>query len=52
MQEMTFWDHLEELRKMLFRGIGATVQHRFLFFYARDIRTVVMEPCFGDFPVY
>jgi sec-independent protein translocase protein TatC len=54
MQEMTFWDHLEELRWMLFRCLGAVMLLgiAFFIFMPQIFDAVVMAPCFGDFPVY
>ena len=54
MQEMTFWDHLEEFRWTIFRCFGAVLILSTGFFIAMPyiFDTVVMGPCFGDFPVY
>jgi sec-independent protein translocase protein TatC len=54
MQEMTFWDHLEELRRMFFRCLGAMLILSVAFFVVMPklFDSVVMGPCFGDFPVY
>jgi len=54
MQEMTFWDHLDDLRKVIFRCLGAILVLSTGFFIAMPwlFDAVVMAPCFGDFPVY
>jgi sec-independent protein translocase protein TatC len=54
MQEMTFWDHLEELRMMLFRCLGAVMLLSIVFFIfmPQIFDAVVMAPCFGNFPMY
>lgn len=54
MADMTFWDHLDALRKHLFRcGLVLLVLFGIFFAMMPDIfDTVVMGPCFGDFPTY
>lgn len=54
MQEMTFWDHLEDFRKVIFHCLGAILILSTGFFIAMPwlFDAVVMAPCFGDFPVY
>lgn len=54
MQEMTFWDHLEDLRHMLFRVLGAMFVASIAFFIWMPsiFDSVIMAPCFGDFPIY
>ncbi|MCK9311503.1 MAG: twin-arginine translocase subunit TatC [Bacteroidales bacterium] len=54
MDEMTFWDHLEELRRVLFRCIGTVVVLSIGFFIIMPwmFDKVIMAPCFGDFPIY
>jgi len=54
MQELTFWDHLEDLRHMLFRVLGAmfVASIAFFIFMPQIFDSVVMAPCFGDFPIY
>lgn len=54
MQELTFWDHLEDLRHMLFRVLGAMLlaSIAFFIFMPQIFDSVVMAPCFGDFPIY
>ncbi|MDD4922811.1 MAG: twin-arginine translocase subunit TatC [Bacteroidales bacterium] len=54
MQEMTFWDHLEELRTVLFRCVGAILILSIGFFIAMPwlFDAVIMAPCYGDFPIY
>ncbi len=51
---MSFWDHLESLRKTLMR-IGAVVflLTIMLFIFMGDIfDSVILAPCHGDFPLY
>lgn len=52
--EMTFWDHLDELRKILFRiGIFVTVLAVIFFSYMRQIfDTVILAPTQTDFFFY
>ncbi len=54
MKDLTFWDHLEELRFMLFRSLGAMflASIAFFIFMPQIFDSVVMAPCFGDFPIY
>src|SRR5665647_1369921 len=54
MQDLTFWDHLEDLRHMLFRSLGAmfVASIAFFVFMPQIFDSVVMAPCFGDFPIY
>lgn len=54
MQEMTFWDHLDELRMVLFRCVGTILLLSIGFFIAMPwmFDAVIMAPCYGDFPVY
>ncbi len=53
-EEKTFWGHLEDLRKVLFR-MAATVFVLFLvlfYFMPYLFDNVIMAPCNGDFPLY
>lgn len=54
MQEMTFWDHLEEFRMTLFRCLVAILILGIGFFLIMPwmFDKVIMAPCFGDFMVY
>jgi len=54
MQEMTFWDHLEELRMGIFRCMGVMLVLGIGFFIAMPwlFDAVIMAPTRGDFPVY
>lgn len=54
MEEMTFWDHLEDLRRLLFRVLGAMLlaSIAFFVFMPKLFDSVIMAPCFGDFPIY
>lgn len=54
MQEMTFWDHLEDLRHLLFRVLGAMLLTSIAFFVLMPqiFDSIIMAPCFGDFPIY
>lgn len=49
-----FWDHLEDLRNVLFRVIGAWIVLAILYFilmpYIFD--KVILAPCYNDFPFY
>lgn len=52
--ELTFWDHLDELRMMLFRVIGVwmllTVGYFIVMPYLFD--NVILAPCYNDFIFY
>lgn len=53
-QEMTFWDHLEDLRKSLFRVAGALVAVTVALFFFKDFlfEDFVLAPSKGDFFLY
>lgn len=52
--EMTFWDHLDDLRRVLFRvlavvavlGVGSFIAMPYIF------NDIIMAPCSPDFPTY
>lgn len=52
--ELSFWDHLDELRWVLFRSLAVLVLLSVGFFILmpRIFDTVIMGPCFGDFITY
>lgn len=54
MAEMTFWDHLEELRKVLFRVIGVWMVLATGYFIAMPylFDNVILAPCQNDFVLY
>ena len=50
---MTFWDHVDELRKVLFRIIGVVVMFMLVAFCFKDeLFRVVLAPKESDFLVY
>ena len=51
MEEMSFWDHLEALRGVIFRSLGAVVVLAVVFFvFMTDIfDSIILSPCFSDF---
>ena len=50
---MTFWDHVDELRKVLFRIIGVVVAFMLLAFcFKEELFSIVLAPKENDFPVY
>ncbi len=53
-KEMSFLDHLEELRGHLLRGIGAIVVFTIIAFIAKDIvfGVVIFGPAKADFITY
>lgn len=53
-KELTFWDHLDELRVMLFRIIAALLVLGIGYFIAMPwiFENVVMAPCHNDFIFY
>ena len=54
MEEMSFWDHLEALRGVIFRSLGAVVVLAVVFFvFMTDIfDSIILAPCFSDFVLY
>lgn len=54
MAEMTFWDHLDELRRVLFRVCGVWFVLLIVFFLAMPFLfdTVILAPCHNDFFFY
>ncbi len=54
MAEMTFWDHLDELRKVLFRVIGVWLVLAIGYFIAMPwlFDHVILAPCHNDFVSY
>ena len=54
MAEMTFWDHLDELRKVLFRVIGIWFVLAIGYFIAMPylFDHVILAPCHNDFIFY
>lgn len=50
---LTFWDHLEELRKVLFRIVGAVVVFMVVAFcFKEELFAVVLAPQHSDFVLY
>src|SRR3712207_9016715 len=54
MAEMTFWDHLDELRRVLFRVIGVWTLLAVGYFMAMPylFDRVILAPCHNDFIFY
>lgn len=54
MEEMTFWDHLEVLRCLIFRCLGAIMVLMIIFVILLPsiFDKVIMGPCFGNFISY
>ncbi len=54
MAEMTFWDHLDVLRRVLFRVIGVWILLAIGFFIAMPylFDNVILAPCHNDFVFY
>lgn len=54
MAEMTFWDHLDELRRVLFRVCGVWFVLLIVFFLAMPtlFDSVILAPCHNDFVFY
>ena len=52
--EMSFWDHIDELRKHLFRSVVAIVAGGIIVFIYKDfiVKKVLMGPTHPDFPTY
>ena len=53
-KEMSFWDHLEELRFLLFRVLGVSLALSIVFFCLKDLLfgSIVLGPTRPDFFVY
>ena len=53
-QEMTFWDHLDELRKVLYRSAIFLVVFMLVFFGLKDILfdSIIFAPTSSDFILY
>lgn len=53
-EPISFWDHLEEFRRLLFKSLVAVlVLSTLLFFFLPNwFDSILLGPCFGDFPTY
>lgn len=53
-KEQTIWDHVEDLRNMLFRSFAVIIPLVILFFVAMPtlFDTVILAPCSSDFILY
>ena len=53
-KELTFWDHLDELRRVLFRVLGVWFVLAVAYFIAMPylFDKVIMAPCQNDFVFY
>ena len=53
-KELTFWDHLDELRRVLFRVLGVWFVFAVGYFIAMPwlFDNVVLAPCHNDFIFY
>jgi len=53
-EEMTFWEHLEELRKVLFRALGAIMVFMVVFFVLKDFvfDNIILAPLNDQFVLY
>ena len=51
---MTFWEHLDELRKVIFRALGAILLFMVVIFIGKDFifNDVILAPIEGDFALY
>lgn len=54
MAEMTFWDHLDDLRRVLFRVVGVWLVLAIGYFIAMPylFDRVILAPCYNDFIFY
>lgn len=54
MEEMSFWDHLEALRGVIFRSVAAIFIFAIAFFISMPyiFDQVILAPCHGDFHLY
>lgn len=54
MEEMNFWEHVEALRKVLFRSLLVIALLAIVFFYFMTgiFDKVILAPCFSDFYLY
>ena len=53
-QEMTFWDHLEELRRVIFKVLGVWLVLAIVYFIAMPtiFDQIILAPCNNDFAFY
>ena len=53
-QEMTFWDHLEELRRVIFKVLGVWLVLAIIYFIAMPtiFDQIILAPCNNDFAFY
>ena len=51
---MTFWEHLDELRKVIFRALGVILLFMVVIFIGKDFifNDVILAPIEGDFALY
>lgn len=54
MEEMSFWDHLEDLRGVIFKSLGFVIIAALGLFIAMPylFDNVILAPCHGDFVLY
>lgn len=54
LKEMSFWDHVDDLRKVLLRSIGAIVLLAIVFFALMPhiFDRIILAPCHSDFVLY
>ena len=54
MKEMSFWEHVEDLRKVILRSVGAIILLAIVFFALMPhiFDSVILAPCHSDFVLY
>ena len=54
LKEMSFWEHVEDLRKVILRSVGAIILLAIVFFALMPhiFDSVILAPCHSDFVLY
>lgn len=54
LKEMSFWDHVDDLRRVILRSVGAIILLSVVFFtlMPRIFDSIVLAPCHSDFILY
>ena len=54
LKEMSFWDHVDDLRRVILRSVGAIILLSVVFFtlMPRIFDSIVLAPCHPDFILY
>ena len=54
LKEMSFWDHVDDLRRVILRSVGAIILLSVVFFtlMPRIFDSIILAPCHSDFILY